>query len=466
MRGAFPLAPALNSFGPIESGSRRFQFQWPTQLFLVVWAVVSVVLVLTTVPAFMPKAGLLWGSDDFDVYRDGAFHLMAQRPLYTEILMHEHLYTYTPFSTITFVPFGLLPHRTDGYIWMATNVVALVVIVAVCFRMLGHRITPHLVWISALLAIAFTFLEPVRTTLFYGQINLVLMLVVLCDTAQGERSRFKGIGVGIAAGIKLTPAYFILYYLTLRQWRPAAVSVATIAATVALGWIVLPEDSRQYWTRAVFDSDRVGGDSLHPANQSLRGAIGRLIGGPPPSAVAPLPGQAPPTWLWLLIVACVVVVSMAITVLLYRGGERLLAVTVIGLTAAVVSPFSWTHHWVWFVPVIVYCVHRALTNRWWWLVAAVSFAALGAWPYRFPVDPLPRIGFYLFPDTWVPWDAIVNLYLLLYAVILIGAAVIAIRATLKRRHAAPPMVSPMATVVKTVKEPTAPPPQCRQAPVS
>ena len=114
---------------------------------------------------------------------------------------------------------------------------------------------------------------------------------------------------------------------------------------------------------------------------------------------------------------------------LYRGGEQLLAVTVTGLSAAGVSPFSWTHHWVWFVPVIIYVVHRALTKRWWWFCAAALFVALGAWPYQFPADPVPRIGLYMFPDTWVPWGAIVNLYIVVYAAILSVAAVIAIRTT-------------------------------------
>ncbi|WP_156112223.1 glycosyltransferase 87 family protein, partial [Prescottella defluvii] len=79
----------------------------------------------------------------------------------------------------------------------------------------------RVVVVSVLLAVACTFLEPVRTTLFYGQINLVLMALVLWDVSRADGSRIKGVGVGIAAGIKLTPAYFVLYYLVLRKWRAA-----------------------------------------------------------------------------------------------------------------------------------------------------------------------------------------------------------------------------------------------------
>jgi alpha-1,2-mannosyltransferase len=429
MCGAAANTRSSDSAGQIESGDRRLLFRWSTLVAVLLWAAVSAVLLVTTVPLRMPRAGLLAGGDDFDAYRDGVQHVMAHLPLYTEPLIHQHLYTYPPFSTLMFFPFALLPFGADTYIWLAANLVVLVAVVALCWRMLGYRITPYLVCISALLAIACAFLEPVRGTLLHGQINLVVMLLVLWDTSRGERSRLKGIGVGIAAGIKLTPAYFVLYYLVARQWRAATVALATIAATVGVGWIVLPDDSRQYWAGTFFDSARIGDDLRHPSNQSLRGAIARLMGEHPTSAIGPLTGKAPPTWLWLLAAALVVAVSMWITARLYRAGELLLAVTVTGLSATVVSPFSWTHHWVWFLPLIIYAVHRALTNSWWWLCAATLFVAIGSWPYRFPGDTEPRIGLYMFPDTWVPWDYLSNLFILLYAAIMIGAAVLAIRKT-------------------------------------
>ena len=205
---------------------------------LVLWAIASVVLVFTTVRPWMPTIGIFAGGADLDVYRDGARHVMEDLPLYTEPVIHGLLYTYTPFSTLMFIPFGLLPGGIDKYIWMGANVLLLVAIVALCWRMLGYRITPYLVGVSALLAVACTFLEPVRTTLFYGQINLVLMALVLWDVSRGENSKLKGVGVGIAAGIKLTPAYFVLYYLVLRQWRAAAVAVAAPSRppSARVGW--------------------------------------------------------------------------------------------------------------------------------------------------------------------------------------------------------------------------------------
>ena len=400
----------------VEPARRRLSFRRSNLGILLAWATLSVVLLTTPVPLWMPKIGLLAGGGDFYVYRDGARYLLDGQPLYAGPFRVWNLhYTYTPFSTVTFAPLAWLPDGSGRHIWLAINIVLLVLIVMQCWRMLGHRITPYLTCASALLAIACAFLEPVRSTLFFGQINLLLMLLVLWDTSRGERSRFKGIGIGIAAGIKLTPAYFVLYYLVLRQWRAASVAVATIAATVGVGWLVIPNDSWQYWTGKFLDYTRVSKNLAHPGNQSVRGAIVRLT------------GEVPPTWLWLLVDAGVVAVSMWIAVRLYRRGEPLLAVTVVGLSAAVVSPFTWSHHWVWFVPVIVYLVHRALTNRWWWLGAATLFVVMGSWAYSFATDTRPRVGLYLFAPKWIGWEPLVNLHLIVYAAVLIAAALIARR---------------------------------------
>jgi len=99
---------------------------------------------------------------------------------------------------------------------------------------------------------------------------------------------------------------------------------------------------------------------------------------------------------------------------------------------------------VWVLPVMVYVVHRATANGWWWPAAAALFAILGAWPYRFPADEQPRTGLYMFPDKWVPWECLANLYLLLYAAIMIGAAMIAYRRPACVERGEPTSASPAA----------------------
>ncbi|MFZ2526703.1 MAG: glycosyltransferase 87 family protein [Rhodococcus sp. (in: high G+C Gram-positive bacteria)] len=394
-----------DDIGSETEGGRRLR--WPALTSTALVAVTATVLLFVTVDPWLPDTGLFTGGLDMDVYRDGARSAMAGLPLYTEPITRGLLYTYTPFSALVFVPLGFLPTATDEYIWMGVIIALLAGVVAQCWRMLGYRLTRTVVAVSIVLAIGVAFLEPVRTTLFFGQINVLLMLLILMDVARKPGSRLRGVGVGIAAGIKLTPAYFVLYFLVVRQWRAAAVATATIGATVAVSWVLLPEDSRLYWTRTFFDSARIA-EPGHAANQSLRGALTRIIGDPAPF------------WLWLLLAAAVVAVSMWVVSGLHRRGDELLAVTVAGLTTSVVSPFSWSHHWVWFVPLTVYLIHRAVTRPWWWVAVIALFGAVGSWSYQWP-DGRVVVGLYLFPATWIPWDVLVNLYLAIYVIVLLAA---------------------------------------------
>ncbi|HTQ19382.1 glycosyltransferase 87 family protein [Mycobacterium sp.] len=413
----------------VHSVHRKLDFRWSTLVILLVAAAASIVLLTTLVTPQERDIGLLVGGWDFHVYRGGGRYVLNDLPLYTKPLdcCTPLLYTYTPFSALVFVPFVWLPDDADQHIWLAINVVLLIACVMLCFRILGYRITPYLAGISALLAIACGFLEPVRTTLFYGQINLLLMLMVLWDASRPEGSRLKGIGIGLAAGIKITPAYFVLYYLLLRQWRAAGVAVATLAATIGLGWLVLPRDSWQYWGGKFLDSSRISNWVFDPANQSLRGAIARLT------------KEMPATWLWVLADACLVAISMWIAVRLYRHGEPLLAVSVAGLSATAASPFTWTHHWVWLVPMTVYLMHRAVANAWWWVAVVPLFAVMGSWSVLLPNDHQQRIGLYLFQRTGVPWQVLLNLHLAVYAALLIIAGLIASgRVGRTRRGSAPP----------------------------
>ncbi|MBB2989132.1 alpha-1,2-mannosyltransferase [Mycolicibacterium iranicum] len=381
---------------------------------LAVWAAVSVALALTTVGP-TDNWGLFDGGGDLDVYRKGAWHVMSGVPLYELPVDKKLFYTYTPFSALLFIPLDLLPSVSDRHLFLAANLVVLTAVVVQCWRLVGYRVSVRLVGVSVLLALGCVFLEPVRTTLFFGQINLILMLLVLADAVGGTRSRVAGVGTGVAAGIKLTPLFFVLYFAVLRQWRVVAVAVSAFVTTLVIGFVLLPQDSRTYWGGTFLRSERIGDTLIHPSNQSLRGAMARIS------------GDYPPTWLWLALAVPIVAASLWTALRLYRFGDRLLAVTLVGLTSAVVSPFSWTHHWVWVVPLIVWLVHRALNSWTWWLVPAGLFVAMGAWPHWFRGLRDPRIGFYLFPDTYVPDVMLRNSYVWLYAILLVACVAYTLR---------------------------------------
>ncbi|RJO77275.1 DUF2029 domain-containing protein [Nocardia panacis] len=369
------------------------------------------VLLFTTVDPWMNRAGILAGGLDVHVYRDGALKVLRGNPLYTEESIFGLFYTYTPFSTLAFLPIAAVPWSLVTNTALILNLLILFACVLLCWRILGYRIDGRLVLLSALLALMCTFLEPVRTTLFYGQINLLLMALVLWDFARSPGSRLRGLGVGLAAGIKLVPLFYVTQFAVLRQWRAAATAVVTFAGSVALAWLVLPADSREYWTDTFFQSTRIAPDG-HPANQSIRGALAHLAR-----------QQQAQVWLWLLIAIPVAVLSLFVAAALYRRGERLLAVTVSGMAACTVSPFSWSHHWVWFVPLFVYLVHRATRQSWWWVVIAGLYAAQGAWTWRWSPDWVV-VGLYMFPPTWSVAPLLMNGCILVFAGVLIGSCVL------------------------------------------
>ena len=174
-------------------------------------------------------------------------------------------------------------------------------------------------------------LEPVEETLYFGQVNLVLMAVVVCDLLLPDSSRVKGIGVGIAAGFKLTPAIFVVYLLATRRFAAVARALAAGAATVVVGFLVLPAESADFWFGRLFmDSERVGGVA-YLANQSLNATIVRFSGS--------TSGESP---LWLPVAAVVGAFGIWVAVRVRRRGSELAGVLVCALTGLLVSPVSWS----------------------------------------------------------------------------------------------------------------------------
>lgn len=169
----------------------------------------------------------------------------------------------------------------------------------------------------------------------YGQVNLILVWVIV-ESLLAKRPIIQGLGIGLALGFKLTPGIFLVYLAATKQWLACGIACATGVLTGVLGWIVLPSSSWKYWTTAMWDADRVGG-LAYSSNQSINGALWRLIG----------PGGSPMAWVVLSL--GVVMIAGWIAFRRSPSWEALIAVALAGL---LISPVSWSHHWVW-VPLIV-----------------------------------------------------------------------------------------------------------------
>jgi alpha-1,2-mannosyltransferase len=229
-----------------------------------------------------------------------------------------------------------------------------------------HRTAATALWsLGALLFGLLVWLEPFRLSLQLGQINIVILAVVLADLLGPAQSgdhqgggagrsgspqkgrRWAGVGIGLAAGIKLTPALFILYLAAIGRLRAAAVAAGTFAATVLIGFVVLPTDSAFYWLRRGFqDVNRISADQR--GSTSVSGILLRL--------------HVPSAGITLVSIA-LAAVAVTIAAIACRRGHAVLGAGLVGMGCAVASPFSWDHHWVWFAPLIVHLGYRAYVLR-------------------------------------------------------------------------------------------------------
>ncbi|MEU9102274.1 glycosyltransferase 87 family protein [Streptomyces sp. NPDC048361] len=258
--------------------------------------------------------------------------------------------TYPPFAALLFVPTAYVPTDVLRLAFGTGNCVLTGFLVVLSCRFAGVR--PRGAYLLGAAALAL-WLEPVFQTLLFGQINLALTCLVLWDLSRPAAAFGKGFGVGVAAGIKITPLFFVLHLVVRGQRREAAVALAGFGTSVLLGAVVLPGASVEFFTRRLFETGRVG-KAWIVDNQSLQGLVARLLH-------TPAPGMA-----WG--VGAVVVGAAGLWGA--RRVEERWALLVSAFTALLVCPISWSHHWVWCVPLIVLAAAEGRTRT------AVALAAV------------------------------------------------------------------------------------------
>ncbi|MET7302946.1 glycosyltransferase 87 family protein [Embleya sp. NPDC005575] len=308
----------------------------------------------------------MWWLGDLRVYRQGGVDVLAGHgDLYT-IRPKRLPFTYTPWAGLTFTPLAWLPWGAVEVVGVVGNLALLGTATWLAWGILGLRGDDR-VRATALSAAALLWTEPVQENLRFGQVNLLLLVLVLTDFARPRGARFTGVGVGLAAGLKLTPAIFIPYLFLTGRVREGLTALGVFVGTVAAAFAVLPRECADYWGGLFLDDTRIG-LAQFPGNQSVNGAVTRQFG-----------AQSPPGWLWPLLAVLVAALGMTLAVVAARRGAALAGMGRCALTALLVSPISWTHHWVWALPLVIVLADRVRRTRtpvaWGPLVAVLAVAA-------------------------------------------------------------------------------------------
>jgi alpha-1,2-mannosyltransferase len=309
------------------------------------WAgpVIALAVALVAAAAYLaraardPMAGL-----DLEVYRLGARALLDGLDVYALELGPNTLpFTYPPAALVLLSPLGLLGPDAASWAMLAASVVALVLVCRWCLEHARGRAVPW--WAAVLAASAALLLWPVRSTLLLGQVNLLLLAVVVGLDLRGRR--WPGAGAGIAAAVKVTPALLVVAQALRGDLRAAWRGAASWAALTLLGLALLPQETWRYFTDLLWQADRPGSLDAY-ANQSLRGAVERhLEGGAATAAVVTLTAAA---------LACA-----AWAVRRHRH-DAWTALSVAMIASLLVSPVSWVHHWVWALPALAVGARRGL----------------------------------------------------------------------------------------------------------
>ena len=305
---------------------------------------------------------------DLHVYVGGAAALDEPGTLYSYAYADQTPdfplpFTYPPFAALVFYPLSLLPFALVALCWQLGTIAALYGVVRCSQRLLGvgdGSSSRAMLWTAIAI-----WTEPLRSTFDYGQINVILVLAVLwavCST----RWSLSGLLVGLAAGVKLTPAITVLYFLGVRRWGTALFTAVVFVGTVGLSLVAIGAQARYYFTDLLGDASRVGpiGTSF---NQSWRGGLSRVLGHD--ASYGPV--------VLIAITATAALAALAWRALGADAGaqrDRLGSLLVVQLFGLLISPISWTHHWIWLVSLMIWLLDGPWRSRpgarvlgWGWL---------------------------------------------------------------------------------------------------
>jgi alpha-1,2-mannosyltransferase len=326
---------------------------------------------------------------DLRVYRDAARAFLDGQDVYAG-RFQDLPFTYPPFALLVLLPFALVPEAVATGLMYVVSILALILVVRWCLEYAGRGGAGPW-WVTVSVAfLAGALLEPLHGTLGLGQVNLLLLALVLGVDAR--QTRAAGVGAGIATAVKVTPGLLVVAQAVRGDGRAFVRGVVAFVVATGAAALLAPAATRRYFGSLLWDSSRPGGvDYLQ--NQSLRAAAARHA-----------PDHAVAVW----VVGAAVILALGAWVVRRHRDDAFFALTAAGVTALLVSPISWSHHWVWMVPCLAVGWRCGVRSPVAWVSVALVVAGVDA------------------PRLWVTANASLlaqDVYVLLGVVWLVSAAI-------------------------------------------
>ncbi|MEV0432678.1 glycosyltransferase 87 family protein [Nocardia sp. NPDC050413] len=372
---------------PAQPTPRPINRAW--WLVPVLLGVVAVVCMRTPLWPFEPYSGAFI---DLQVYRLGIEAMRDGADMYGQLPKTSIgiglPFIYPPFAAIALAPFALLPWGAAKTLYVAVSVAAL----AWTLYLVARRYNPDRKQVALLITACALpvamLLEPVRATIDFGQVNLLLMVLVATDCLLPKTRYPRGMLIGLAAAVKLTPAAFVLFFLVRKDYKAAATAAATGAIATLASFAILPTESVRYWFGGLGNVSGLSGSAFH-TNQSIQAVLARLH-------ITGLPFDA----LWLFFGA--LLLALVVVAMRKAADAPAIALALNAVFTLLLSPISWSHHWVWIAPALLAIVCHARTlpaasARGWYATAVVVAAVFVIAPHSFLPDGEHR-------ETSWTWD--------------------------------------------------------------
>ncbi|GIJ26890.1 membrane protein [Micromonospora qiuiae] len=361
--------------------------------------IVTVVVLAVAVAAFLSVAAVRHGFFDLQVYRGALVWWVHDGGEIYDYLRPgtQYGFTYPPFAALMMLPMAYLSWHPAIVVSVAAGAATSAVVIWWLLDPVSRRAgwTRWFAFAVALcLAAAF---EPMRETINFGQVNTLLLFLVAVDLLRllPGGSRWAGIGIGLATAIKLTPGIFIVYLLVTGRVRAAVTAVGTAAGATVLAAGLVPDASREFWTTALWNTNRVG-ELAFISNQSLRGVVARLD------------PTSPSTVAWLGLVAATVALWVWRSRVAASAGDSAAGLALTGTVMCLVSPVTWVHHLVWLLPGLILLIDngmaappRSRRRRALLVAATIAYAFLISrivWAWE---DDFSGLDGFLFSNTYV-----------------------------------------------------------------
>lgn len=288
-------------------------------------------------------------TEAFQVYAD---RIGVRRPVDNIGSPVDHQYPgYPPAVVLLLAPLAMLPYTTARLAWYGVNLIATIGALWLLFRDRPSTERRHLYIASA---VTTSLLFPVYSSLYMGQINSVLLFLMVGALHMARRGRPWGAGalVGLAGLIKIFPFVLALWFLVTRRYQAAVATAVASAAMVAASLLVLDWRVQSDFLFLTLPAQSL---SLHiEQSQGLFGVFTRLLGsGEIVASVAYMPNLAMGLATFCAL-GCLVATGRAV----WRHGRRDRLADDIGFAlflvmAVLVSPKSWDHYAIFLLPAYV-----------------------------------------------------------------------------------------------------------------